>query len=275
MRTRVQHRDVQPVHGADGIPVWPRGTTERVRAQVKAGGAHHVHVKHIAEVGHVRQDQVLRVRSAGLHGDGERHARHAGVPGAQQEVGAVLDPPRDVGVGRTAVGRVVLEAAVLRRVVRRRNDNAVREVLAAAAVVHQDRVRDDRCGGDTVVALDDGVHPVGREHLERRALGRCGERVGVLAQEERTVNTAFAPKVADGLGDGQDVRLGERTVARGAAVPAGAEGDPLAGIVGIGALVVVVPLEPGEVEGHWPRWPGMRGTSAVSMGCQWSTRGRR
>ena len=50
------------------------------------------------------------------------------LPLAQQLVGPVLDPLRDVGVGRAAVGRVVLEAAVLGRIVRRRDDDAVGEV---------------------------------------------------------------------------------------------------------------------------------------------------
>ena len=38
---------------------------------------------------------------------------HARVAAAQQLVGPVLDPARHVGVGGAAVGRVVLEAAVL------------------------------------------------------------------------------------------------------------------------------------------------------------------
>src|SRR5919108_1381862 len=107
------------------------------------------------------------------------------------------------------MGWVVLEAAVLRRVVRRRDDDAVREVLLAAAVVYEDGPRDDWRRGHTVVALDDGQHAVGGQDLERRALGRPGQRVCVLPHVERSISALGAPVVADGLGDGQDMGLGE------------------------------------------------------------------
>ena len=61
------------------------------------------------------------------------------------------------------------------------------------------------------------------QHLERRALRRRGQRVCVLAHVERTVGAMAAPVVADGLSDGQDVRLGERAAKRRTPVPAGAE----------------------------------------------------
>ena len=106
---------------------------------------------------------------------------------AQQFVGPVLDPVRHVGVGGAAVGRVVLEAAVLGRIVRRRDDDAVREVLLATAVVDEDGPGDDRRRRDAVVGLDDRLHAVGRQDLQRRALGRRGQRVRVLAHVERAV----------------------------------------------------------------------------------------
>ena len=50
----------------------------------------------------------------------------------EQLVRALLNPARDVGVGGTAVRRVVLEPAVLGRVVRGRDDDPVGEVRACA-----------------------------------------------------------------------------------------------------------------------------------------------
>ena len=64
-----------------------------------------------------------------------------------------------------------------------------------------------------------GLHPVGRQDLERRALGRTGQCVRVLAHVERAVRALAAPVVADRLGDGQDVGLGE--TCRAAAFPGG------------------------------------------------------
>ena len=54
-------------------------------------------------------------------------------PRPEQLVRGVLDLPRDVGVGRAAVRRVVLEAAAFGRVVRRRDHDPV--CLRAAARV--------------------------------------------------------------------------------------------------------------------------------------------
>ena len=77
------------------------------------------------------------------------------------------------------------------------------------------------------IALDDRVHPVGDEHLERRALSRLGQRVGVLSHVERAVDPLAAPVVADGLGDRGDVGLGERAGEWRAPVAAGAEDHAL------------------------------------------------
>ena len=95
------------------------------------------------------------------------------------------------------------------------------------AIVDEDGVRDDRRRRHAVVALDDRLDAFGRQDLERRSLGRAGEGVRVLAQEERTVDPALAAVIADRLGDRQDVRLGERVIERRAPVAAGAEGDAL------------------------------------------------
>ena len=50
----------------------------------------------------------------------------------------------DVGIGRSAIRRIVFEAAILGRIVRRGDDDAVGETALAALVIGQDRVRDDR-----------------------------------------------------------------------------------------------------------------------------------
>ena len=58
-----------------------------------------------------------------------------------------------------------------------------------------------------------GLDAVGRQHFQGGALGRAGQGVRVLAHVERAVDALAAAVVADGLGDGQDVGLGERAVA--------------------------------------------------------------
>ena len=249
--------------------------------------AHHVHVEHVAEVADVGQDEILLVRGGGLHRRRERHARHAGVPVAQQRVGAILDPAGDIGVGRPAVRRVVLEAAVLGWIVRRGNDDAIGEVHRGDGDCSTRMAREiTGVGRDTVVLLDDGLDPVGGEHLERGALRRRGEGVRVLPEVERAVDAALAPVLTDRLGDGQDVCFSEGAVERGAAMPAGAEGDLLRRVVrarggarssparaGRGRRAIrAVPgsrpaarsCQPGTHR-HWPRWLSARRIGWLEM----------
>ena len=113
---------------------------ERVHAQLEASGADGIHVDDVTQVVDVGQTKVFLVRGPCLEGRGERHALRTAISAAQQFVGPVLDPVRHVGVGGATVGRIVLEAAVLGRIVRRRDDDAVGEMLLAAAVVDEDRV---------------------------------------------------------------------------------------------------------------------------------------
>src|SRR6185312_11279255 len=89
-------------------------------------------------------------------------------PGSQQLVGLLLDPGGDLVPGRSAIWRIVLKAAVRRRVVRRRDDDAVRHSIPTAAVVFEDGERDG--GGRYIVAIsgDHGVDTVGGQHFQGR-----------------------------------------------------------------------------------------------------------
>ena len=130
---------------------------------------------------------------------------------------------------------------------RRRYHDAVGQSLLAAPVVNKDGPRDDRCWGDAVVALDHGLDVIGGQHFEGGALGRRGERVGVLAHVERAVNALLSPVIADGLGDRQDVRLGERAAQRGAPVPGRAEADHLVAVANVRLAFVVVAFKPRQI----------------------------
>ncbi len=149
------------------------------------------------------------MRRVRIEGSGEAHSLHSCVAVSQKRISPVLDPPGHVGVSRAPIGRVVLEPTILRRVVRGSYDNAVGEMLGARAVIDQDGARDDRGRCESVVSLDDRLHVVGRQDFERGALGRPGDRMGVLAHVERAVGALVAAVVADGLGDGQNVGFGE------------------------------------------------------------------
>src|SRR4029450_1174171 len=151
--------------------------------------------------------------------------------------GVYLKPPSSGGV---ECGGVVLEAAILRRVVRGRDDDAVCPGRLPAAVVDEDGPRDDGGRRDAAIALDDGVDAVRRQHLEGGTLGGLGQGVGVLAHVERPLDAVAAPVVADGLRDRRDVGLGEGAVERRAPVSAGAEADELGRIARVRLPLVVL-----------------------------------
>ena len=145
----------------------------------------------------------------------------------EQLVRRVLNPLRASCIRGAAARRVVLEAAVLRWIVRRRDDDPVGEPGRSAAVVAEDGVGDDRGRRVAVAVVDHHVDFVRRQHLERGRERRLGQRVGVDAEEERTIDALLAAIEADRLGDGQDVRLVERRVEGRAAVAGRPERDPL------------------------------------------------
>ena len=70
-----------------------------------------------------------------------------------------------LGVSRTPIWRVILEATVRRRIVRRRDDNAVGEMLLTIPVINENGSRDDWRWCEAVVSLDDRLHVVGRQYL--------------------------------------------------------------------------------------------------------------
>ena len=231
----VDDLEVEAVALGDRLPVAQARAAERVDAELEARVADRAEVDHRAEVvdvgGHVVAAAHLRV----LVG----HALDAVQPRLEQRVGRVLDPAGHVGVGRAAVRRVVLEAAVAGRVVRGGDDDPVGRAAAAAAVVGEDRVRDHRRRGRAVVGVEHDVDAVRAEHLDDRARGRLGQRVGVAAEEQRAVDPLGLAVAADRLGDREHVRLVERARGRRAAVAGGAEAHALGGLGGVGALVVV------------------------------------
>ncbi len=70
----------------------------------------------------------------------------------------------------------------------------------------------------------------------------------ILSQVERPVDAFAEAKIANRLGDRQDVRLRETAVVRRTPVATGAEAHKLARIAQIGLTVMVIPLEFGNID---------------------------
>ncbi len=155
--------------------------------------------------------------------------------------------------------RVVLEAAVLGGVVRRGDDHSVGPPAAGqAAVVDEDRVGDDRRWRVAEAFLDAHLDRIRRKDLDSARQRRFRQGVGVHAEVEGTADPLRLPVLADGLADGENVRLVETVLQRRAAVPGGAEGDPLRRIGGIGHVRVIGRDQPRYVRQHrsWRRLAG-------------------
>ncbi len=181
------------------------------------------------------------MRGVGCRCVGEAHSLDAPVALRHQLVGPIGDPAGGIGVGRSTMRRVVFEATVGRRIVRGRDHDAVGLPAAAArpAVVAQDGERDRRRRGESAVDIDHRGDTVAGQHLEGRGHGRLGQCVGVLAEEQRTVDALSRPILTDGLGGGCDVVFVERPVEARAPVPRRSERHPLVGVgrVGVGGEV--------------------------------------
>ena len=244
---RVDDGEVEAVPLADGAPVVDGGAAERVRPDPHAGGADGLDVDHALQVVDVRGEEVVLAGGRRLERGFDRHPRDLVNALADDLVGAVGDPARRVRVGGPAVGRVVLEAAVARRVVRRRDDDAVGQAGAggadagrgAGAVRREDRVRDGGGGRVGVARVDPDLDAGRCQHLERRLPGGERQAVGVAADVQRAVRALAPPVLDDRRGDGDDVRLVEGGVEARPPVTRGAEQDLLHGVVHVGDAVVV------------------------------------
>ena len=210
----------------------------------------------LAEVVDVGGDVVVAAGGGGGEGAGVRDFFHCGETRGNDLVGAVFDPFGGGGVGRAAVGWVVLEAAVLGWVVRGGDDDAVGEVDLASAIVGEDGVRERGCGSVGEVGVDHGVDLVGGEDFECGGEGGFGESVGVLGEKEGAgdVLGGTAAVVADGLSDGCDVVFVEGGVEGTAAMAGGAEGYTLGGDGWIGVEGVVRSDEAREIDQVFWQW---------------------
>ena len=78
------------------------------------------------------------------------------------------DRQRGGGIGRASGGRIVLIAAVTRRIVGRGNHHTIRQSFGSALIIGEDGMRNHRGRGITDALLDHNFHAVGRKHLDRR-----------------------------------------------------------------------------------------------------------
>ena len=187
------HGRGDPVTIDDRLPERHRGTAQRVDADLHARSADRLHVHDIGQVRHVGSDVVVTMVIRGHAGLLIGETAHARWQSFEQGVGGVLDRAGDVGPGRAAIRRVVLEAAILGRVMRRGNNDPVGKAVRPTSIVGEDRVRDDRSRRGAVVGIEKTSTPLAVNtssavasagvtarayQCRRTAVRRCRSRAG-------------------------------------------------------------------------------------------------
>ena len=218
---------VEAVALGDGGPVVHPCATQRVDTDADVGVTDHSHVEHAVEVAHIRVQEIVAVGGGRSKGLGMGNSFDAFEARFEKPIGRGFDPVGDVLAGRATMGRVVLEAAIARRVVRRRHHDAVRQARVTPEVVAQDRVRNRGRRRGLVVCGQHHADAIGRQHFERARARRLRQRMRVDPHEQRPVDALEFAVLADGLRDRQHVLLVERAVERRTAMTRGAERDAL------------------------------------------------
>lgn len=203
------------------------GAAERVHRDGDFLGADDIHVDDRAKVLRVFTHVVVTMRRRRVQGPFIWRALHIGKAILENLVRLRFDPARDLGLRRAAVGWVVLQAAMLGWIVRRRDDDPVGNPTRAAPIVIENRKRHRRRGCVLILIGDHDVHALRSEHFQRARLRRDGQGVSIHAEEQRTVDSLRAAIQADRLCDREDVRLVERVAERRTAMARRAERDPL------------------------------------------------
>ena len=195
------------------------GTAHGINTQAQSRTLDGIEVDDVRKIADVGIKVVVLVGAGGAACALHRYARDPLEFRREERIRRFLYPRRDLGVGGTAVWRVVLEAAAVGRIMRGRNDDAVGNVRLATVVMHQDRKR-NRWSRRVFAALrDHDLNAVGRKHFKRAV--QCGPRQGMRidADEERPVDALLLAVAADRLADRKDVRFIESAVERSPAMP--------------------------------------------------------
>ena len=137
------------------------GATERIDSQVDVCAANDIHVDHVAEIIDISLEVIMTMCCRRAKSSFERNAFHAFQTRFEKLIRLRLDPTGDSCIRRPAIGWVVFEAAIVRRVMRRRDDDPVGEPDLPATVISQDGVRDDRCRGVFIPFRDHHIDGIG------------------------------------------------------------------------------------------------------------------
>ncbi len=207
----------------DGLPEMHSRAAQGIDPDLHPRSADRFHVDDVGKVGHVRTNVIVAMNASSLLRAVIRNPLQSPQSVFQKCVCGALNSRRDIGVSRSAIWRIIFEAAILGRVMGRGDHDAIGKAAGPVPVVGQDRMRDRGRRRISVPLVNHHGDIVGREYLQRAGEGALRQGMGVDAHEQRAVDAAAAPMVAERLADRQNVRLVEGVVKGGAAMPRGPE----------------------------------------------------
>src|SRR5262249_34903746 len=98
-----------------------------------------------------------------------------------------------------------LEAAIFRRIVRRRDHNPVSESGFATAIVGENGVRNRRRWGVLIIPGDHDFDFVGCQNLQSARISWFRESMCILSQKQRSSNSCAPAVTANRLSDSKNV----------------------------------------------------------------------
>ena len=223
----LDHLSAKFVPADDLAPVADARAAQRVDAKLQSRVPDRLEVDDACEVADIMAHIIVAVNRGRMAGALIWDAPDVACPAFEQPVGIGLDPAGDGRIGRPARRRVIFEAAIFGRIVRRSEDHAVGKSARTPAIVSENGVRNYGRRRVAVIGVDHHRDVVRDEHLQRGDEGRSGQGMGVDAEEQRAAYSMLLAIEADRLGDRHDVRLVEGIAECGAAMARGAEMDAL------------------------------------------------
>ena len=230
---------IQTICLGNGLPQRKTRATQRIHAQLEARRGDGLHVEHLGEIFHIGAGKIKLLHQGRRFRLAQMDEPDRAIARLKILVGGFFYPGGNVGFRRAAVGRIVFEAAVTGRIVRRGDDDAVRQAVFPPGIPAQDGMGNGRSGRIGAVLGDADMDAVGHQHLKGRAKGRLRKRMGIPAEKQGAINAFGRAIIADRLRDGVDVLLIEGVEQRGAAMPRSTEGDTLPRYFGVGKFRVV------------------------------------
>ena len=236
---RVHDRDIQAIPFGDRLPIVQRSPAQRIHANLKAGFRNRLHVDDVAQLFHVRRQEIALLGSRRRERFLVRNGIHPGIIRLKQFIRPPLHRARDIGIGRTTLRRVVLKTAIGWRIMAWRDDDAIGQIFRFSPVPGQNRQRNGRSWCKTVVLLDHRPNFIRRQNPKRGLLRRRRQRVRIHPHQHWSGDAHFRPVLTDRLGDGQNMSLVEGPRRGSPAVTTGTEADCLAGIVRVRRQLVI------------------------------------